>query len=208
MRMIKFRIESNGSAMLFHNSRLANPFNKYTKRLAELNKKKKSKGVDTLEVLAEMAHVEWEGGMYHSESVGPYVPAEVVRASIIGGAKMSRGGASCERAVTVIGACFPLEYDGPRDLDSLWEDERFVDQRIVGVQRAKVLRTRPIFSDWSLEFTLGYDENAIAYEDLVRYVHDAGAYAGFGDARKLGFGRWRVTHIDGKVVGDDLALAA
>ena len=208
MRMIKFNIEGNGSSMMHHSSRLANEFNKYSQRLVELNKKKKSKGVDRLEVLAEIAHVEWEGGMYFDSKLGPYIPAEVVRASIINGAKMSRGGASCERAVSVVGAKFPLEYDGPRDLEGLWADEGFVDQRIVTIQRAKVLRTRALFSDWSLEFTISYDENAIAREDLLRYVQDAGLYAGFGDARKLGFGRWYVTHVDDQVVDGDVALAA
>jgi len=208
MRIIKFNVESNGSSMMMHNSRLANPFDKYAKRLAELHVKKRSRSVDKLEVLEEMAQVEWEGGLYHDETLGPYIPAEVVRASIIGGAKNSRGGAACARAVTVIGGRFPLLYDGPRDLDGLWADENFMDQRIVTIVKSKVLRTRAIFSDWSLEFTIGYDENAIAHEALLRYVQDAGLYAGFGDARTLGFGRWRVTHINDKAVDDDVALAA
>jgi hypothetical protein len=208
MRTIKFNIDSGGSSLLMHNGWLVDDLNPYTQRLAELTVRRRSRGVDKLEVSAEMSRVEWEGGLYYDDKVGPYIPAHMIRASIICGAKQSRGGAACQRAMQVLGAKFPLEYDGPRDMEELWDDKSFVDRRPVTIGRVKVMRSRPLFSDWSLEFTVAYNEDGLSREDLIRYVYDAGIYHGFGDGRKINYGRFVITHIDDKSVDEDLAAAA
>ena len=39
----------------------------------------------------------------------------------------------------------------------LWNDERFVDVRTVLVTSSRIMRTRPIFSDWSLTFDVAFE---------------------------------------------------
>jgi len=196
MQTINFRLTGTGP-LLFHNVRLANPFDKYAARLSELNTEKKKKGADKLGVMRQMAAVEWEGGLYHTETdpgvyefVGPYIPGNMVRACLVDGAKMTRGGATVQRAVFIPKAVFPLEFTGPKDLKSMAAETNFMDQRMVVVGQAKVPRTRPIFHDWAVSVAIAYDETAITRDDLVRYMQDAATYHGFGDGRKLGFGRF------------------
>jgi len=199
MRVLKVKITGTGP-LLMHNSQLANPFNKFAQRLAELNVQKKKKGVDKLEILREMADTEWEGGLYYDDKLGPYVPAEMIRATLIGGARLTRGGKTVERAVFIPKARFKLNYKGPRKLADLRKDENFRDQRMVRVGQVMVLRTRPMFEEWSVEVEIGYNEKAIDGEIIRRYLEDAGAFEGFGDGRSLGFGRFEHKEISETVL--------
>jgi hypothetical protein len=193
MDTVKVRITGK-TPLLMHSSQLANPFNKYAKQLADLNTQKKRKGVDKLEMLAKMADVEWEGGLYFDDKLGPIIPAEVVRANILAGARLTRGGKSAERGIFIPCAAFKLEYDGSRDLETLKKDENFRDQRMVSVQQSKVLRTRPKFNEWAVTIEVGFDEATIAREDLLRYIHDGGTI-GYGDALSLGFGKFSAKEL-------------
>jgi hypothetical protein len=150
--------------------------------------------------MEEMAQVEWEGGLYHTETEigsfdfdGPFLPGTMVRASLVAGARMTKGGANVERGVTVPKMGFKLDFDGPRDLQGLREDKRFWDQRMVTVGRAKVPRTRPIFPEWGCIIEIAFDDGAIKEADIIRHLDDAARYHGFGDGRKLGYGRFEAT---------------
>ncbi len=185
--------------LLMHNSRLANPFDKFAQKLSELNKDKKRKGVDKLAVLKQMADTEWKGGLYHGETdpvtsdVGPYIPSGMIHACIQQGAKISRGGRTVSRALTVLNARNTLNYTGPRTLKGmLAKSEVFMDQRIVKVGMAKVLRTRPVFHEWSFTAELAFSPEVIDQKDLLKYIEDAGAYEGLGDGRSKGMGRFTV----------------
>lgn len=204
MEQIKFKITGT-VPLLMHNGNLADQLNPYTLRMSELNTKKKSKGVDKLAILKEMAEVEWEGGLYHTETtgvsadfVGPYVPGTMLRACLVAGAKMSRGGASVQRAVTVP-LLVPLVYDGPKTLDELKADRNFHHSAIVRVAQARISRMRPIFNPpWSVTFEVSFNPNAIARDDLIRYMDDAGTYHGFGDGRTQGFGRFQSQVVEAR----------
>jgi hypothetical protein len=173
--------------LLMHNCQLANPFNEHAKLLSELNSKRKK----TEEDRHEIARAEYMGGLYWSREAGPFIPDNVVRACIITGAKLDKLGTAVERAFLGFDQMdIPLRYDGPRDADALFENKNFVDQRPAGVQQAKVLRTRPKFSAWGFQVTMAFDETMLDLEDLQRVIVKAGKYAGVGDARRLGFGRF------------------
>lgn len=190
--------------LMMHNSQLANPFNPFTLALQELNKDKKRKGTDTLATLRKMARMEWEGGLHYAEDVGPYLPGEMIRSALVAGARVSKGGKAIERTVSIPEARFPLQYKGPRAKDELWAagdkiqegwdaGTSFVDQRMARVTNAMVLRTRPIFKEWSAKVTIHFiDDGPIKRDDLIRYLKDAGQFEGVGDGRRLGFGRFNV----------------
>jgi len=201
METMRFKI-TGAAPFLMHNIRLGNPFNKYAQRLVELNTEKKRKGVDKLAVMEQMADVEWEGGLYHTETEeweldfqGPFVPGATVRAALVAGAKMTRGGASVARAVIVPAMAFPLKYDGPKELEALRADKRYWDQRMVRVGQAKVPRTRPIFTGWTADIDISFDPKGIERAAILRYMTDAGQFHGYGTGRLLGFGRFVAQEI-------------
>lgn len=198
METIKFKLVSGPAVMLMHNGDLANPFNPFTQELGRLNTAKKKKGADKLAVLAEMARVEFQGGLYHADDIGPFLPAKLVRGALVSGAKMTKGGATVQRAVQCVGGRFKLEYDGPRDREGLWADKSFVHQEMVKVGQARVLRTRPMFTNWSVVVEFAYDPSACAADDLIRWMGDASRFHGVGDNRKNGYGRFTPSVIVAK----------
>jgi hypothetical protein len=209
MERMKVRLESS-SPLLMHNARLANPLGSFSQKMSELNTAKKRKGADKLAVLRQMSLVEWEGGLYFSDTpgVGPVIPAMMLKACITEGAKLTRGGRNVGRCVNIVNHEVPLQYTGSRDLDALRDDENFRDQRMVKVGMVKVLRTRPKFAAWSVEFDVNYNTEGMERSDLLRYIRDAGQFEGIGDGRgKLGFGRFEITHING-VKFDESAMTA
>lgn len=181
--------------LLMHNIRLANPLDKYARELDRLNKEKKGAGADKYEFLELMARVEWEGGLYYDKDIGPYLEQRHILASLKEGARRTRGGKVVQRGVTVSGYRFPLQYNGPRDIEGMVEAGTFIDHRAVTVGRAKVMRARPVFTEWALKFPLIYDTDAISLDDLKRYLVDAGRFAGLGDGRAIGFGFYEVAEV-------------
>lgn len=196
---IELRIEGT-SPLMMHNVRLANPLNKYTKRMAELMRAKKVKGADKEAIAGDLARVEWEGGLYHSatekgdDGTGPYIPARNMHAAVWEAAKLTKEGQSVVQGVFT-GGMFALEYDGPRDVEGLFAAEEFVDLRIIGVnQGSKVLRCRPIFNQWACTVRFTVDAKMCDPARLVDFVRSAGLYKGVCDGHKgvMGMGRFRV----------------
>jgi len=67
----------------------------------------------------------------------------------------------------------PLIHNG-------WE----VDIRPVVIQRNRILRARPSFNEWALEFEIiNHDPTIIHRETLQKILIDAGKYYGLGDFR-------------------------
>jgi hypothetical protein len=53
----------------------------------------------------------------------------------------------------------------------------------VVVQKAKTMRTRPIFHQWGLVFEVEYDPDIIMPEEVVQSVEQAGRQCAMGDWR-------------------------
>ena len=76
-----------------------------------------------------------------------------------------------------------------------WE----VDTRSVIVNRGRIMRSRPCFEKWALEFQLDIDDEEIPAEVVKDVLDHAGKRVGIGDFRpeKGGsFGRFHVTKWD------------
>jgi hypothetical protein len=79
----------------------------------------------------------------------------------------------------------PLTHNG-------WE----VDIRPVVVQKSRILRARPRFDKWALEFKIINNDPTIIHEDtLKRILEDAGKYYGLGDFRPE-FGTFKVEKFE------------
>jgi hypothetical protein len=217
MRVFRVTIGNlNGIPMMTHNKRLANPHCKYTQALDKINTDGRRRGADKLKVSIQRARIEWEGGFYHDETdpsgfdLGPYIPGEVFRACLVAGGKCTRNGKNVQRAVIIYDAKSKLEFDGPRRVEEMYEDGRFMDQRMCRVGTAMVLRSRPFYDDYTFKVNIGFDDTPSGIpEDTLRLVlRDAGLYAGIGDARNLGFGRWEARKVEEIGLEDAIKKAA
>lgn len=185
---MKMRLTCTGTRpLLLHNVRLASPMNPYAKKLKELSAKKAKTDDDRWEI----ARLEWEGGMYYDEHVGPYLPAENLFVSLIQGARMIKAGLRVERGVVITDTALPLLYAGPRDLDTMWNGGKshYVYIRPVTVNRNKVDRCRPVFPEWVVEAELLIDPQAIDKDEFIRAAGLAGDFIGLGEFRRV-FGRY------------------
>lgn len=198
MKLIEASIRGT-SALLMHNVRLANPFDPYTKRIVEFTKSKKVKGADKEAVSEDLARAEWEGGLYHTatersnEGIGPYLPARNLHKAVLEAARMTKEGPSVERGSFLIVQKFGLLYEGPRGVQELY-DAGFVDQQVVVVGQARVVRTRPMFAEWAADVSFAVDPEVCDAERFLHFLKQAGLFKGVCDGHKgiFGMGRFKV----------------
>ena len=175
------------TGLLMHNPRLADPSDEYTRALAEIT----SKGSKMTDAdYAEAARIQWYGGLYHDPDMGLYVPTWNVVRCLEQAAKVTRQGTTLVRALAVLSDRVPLVTGAPRDLAQLYARPEYSSRMSVGIQRGRVMRTRPIFRSWSLVLEMELMEDVLSYSNLVTIADLAGRSEGLGDARKLGFGRF------------------
>ncbi|MBX4188453.1 MAG: hypothetical protein KW793_04995 [Candidatus Doudnabacteria bacterium] len=91
-----------------------------------------------------------------------------------------------------------IKYDGPATADELWEDKKF--RLTAGVKnpstRARVMRTRAKFDEWSCDVELEYNDEMCSEEKLKHWLEVAGEQVGAFDWRPK-FGRFKVKKIEG-----------
>ena len=172
MKILKFRFESV-SPLLQHDDKMANPFNDYTKRMKAISSKRKKTDDD----LMEMARIEWMASLYHTERKGYYMKAECI-----------------EAAVSVPDdPVFHFEHESLPP-EELFRMDAYRDFRTVKVQRANILRCRPIFCDWHCDVDIWYEESRWNERELKDVVDFAGRYVGICDYRPK-FGRFKAIEI-------------
>ena len=179
--------------LLMHNPQLADPLNKCAKAMKEITSKRKK----TDEDYALLAQKEFEGGLYLDKELGPYVPDTMIHANIVKGASDKRGfKKTAQSAILMAGDRFPLNYKGPRDLEGLWADANFRDTRaaVVPATRSRVMRTRPLFREWSVDIQLSLDTEMWNLDEFKTSLERAGSIEGLGDYRPV-YGRYEIKSI-------------
>ena len=185
-----YRVGIRGlSPLVMHNGQLADPLNPFAKAIKSISTKKKKTDSD----FAELADIEWRGGLYVNNEGRPSIPSRVIEAMIAKGAARSKEGK------TALSGMF-VETDGRLSFagDSLSVDElcASADHRLtVGVRvgMSRVMRTRPIFNDWNVTFEVSASTEVVTDSaSLHRWVSDAGAFIGLCDYRPR-YGRFSVT---------------
>lgn len=198
MKTINVRIEGT-RPLLMHNGALADKLNPWVKRMQPLLRKTAKKRTDDDE--EKIAEYEWNGGLWYDDvAERPVIPAEAIEGTIRDGARASRQGVDAICGVTVDCGSAMLIYSGPTKRDALWSAvdggrKRFVDRRGAGVQKSRVMRTRPRFDEWASEFTINVDTDAIDAKAVHRALIESGARKGIGDFRPR-FGLFTVTKFE------------
>lgn len=190
LRTINFTIQGTVPLMM-HNGRLADPFYDATKRLKAATSKRKRTEDDNLEI----QRIEWEGGLYLNSKGDVHIPKECLWATFYAGAKKSKQGPQYKAGV-YINDNGNLIYDGPRNIEGLREKfHQFSDVRLCTVSQKRVLRTRPIFSDWKVKFSVEFDPSIIEESDVIAAVANAGRTVGLCEMRPM-YGRYKVESVD------------
>lgn len=188
---IAFRITGE-CPLLMHADTTVNPFHPLTRAIKKLTLKKTKK---TDEDLEEIYRLEWQAGLYFDEKVGPYLPGYNIQCSMRDAARFTRQGKSVERGIIILEDMIPLEYKGPRTIEGLYADGKFIDIRSVRVGTgSRTTRARPRFNSWAAQFRVLYDASEMNKEDLVNFLTVAGLKSCTGDFRPR-FGRFKVVEI-------------
>lgn len=190
--MPRFQIDIVGEApLMMHNARLSNPLDEVVKKIKEYSSKRSKTDADH----ETIARLEYMGGLYYMDKVGPYIPGQNIRKALVEGARKNKKGKAIESSVFLTTMINPLVYNGPRTADQLYATSEFVDQASVKVQTSRVMRTRPIFREWATSAEGIFDANIINLEDLRQIGVIAGQYIGLGDYRPL-YGRFKANVVE------------
>jgi hypothetical protein len=187
MKTFKARLIGD-SPFIMHSCAGLDAFNPLRREIKKLTDKKKKTDDDLLEI----KRIEWHMGLYLDEKDEPCVPADMILANLIQGARKAKLGKQAQAAVFEARPFFRLEYEGPRVPGELYKNPRFVDYRPVRNQQNRVMRSRPIFRSWAVAIELMFDESIFDPDSLHQAVAVGGEQIGIGDYRPR-FGRF---HID------------
>lgn len=168
---------------------MADPLNKFTKEIKTISSKKKKTDVD----LERLAELEFKGSLYVNEQKQPILPSEGIEAMVVSGAKCNKQGKDAKAAVFCPASSI-LEYDGPKDIDELWKEDKFRLTAGVKVKQARIMRTRPIFPEWSADIELRYNTGLCNESQIDKWLKDCGEQCGAFDWRPR-YGRFEVSKI-------------
>ncbi len=175
--------------LIVHNVQLADPLNDYTKRISELTAMS-AKAKKQEDIQLKLARIEFEGSMYLDENKRQVIPSENILRAIRDGGAEQRNGKKIEATVSLGEDVVPIEYDGPSDIDEMFDAKGPLGHIFRFRKQAKprgqgvVLRTRPRFPKWALSFTVQIVLGAGIGEKNVRdAIEDAGKLKGLGDWR-------------------------
>lgn len=174
----KVRLRFTGTRpLLMHCSRLSDPLDPVTKRLAKLTGKRPKTEADYIEI----GRIEWHGGLWLHNGL-PCIPAEALQSTFKSVAKTERRGQQAKAGILVEAPAL-LEYYGPTDMDALWYDERFSLRVPAKVGKARTIRTRARFPEWSVEFDVWFLPSLVNRADVLTTYSTAGFLFGLGDWR-------------------------
>ena len=186
-----YTIEGIGR-MLMHCGQTADPLNQFSKAM----KKQTAKRGKTDEDLATLSLLEWWAGLYTSaplkidesgavsaaSGTRLVIPSHVLDSAIREGSRKIKAGKQVSAGVVVSGDG-EFSCPGVKDLNRVAMDEAFHFRCSVKVGTAKVMRTRPIFSDWGVTFSVCIDDSVCDEATVEQSLQHAGKLVGIGDWR-------------------------
>jgi hypothetical protein len=184
---MKFTLDITGtSPLLMHNPRMVDSCFEINRQIKAITSKRKK----TTEDIKAIEKLEWYGGLF--EENGRVVqPTAKIRKCLINTGRISKMGRFVERAVVFIERTVELVYDGPQDINKLFQMPQFHSRLSVGVGKKRVMRVRPQFFPWAFRCEGLFVEDAgLNFDELVNIAVLAGVAEGIGDNRVNGYGRF------------------
>jgi len=182
--------------LLMHNGRLRNPMDPWAKALKASNGK--FRGSKSDDDFADQSKVEYIGGLYCDDKLGPVIPADNLQAMLVEGARKRRLGKQFEAFVEIVepedSSGYKLEYDGPRDPEILCLTDEFVSLKAVKIGQVAVMRTRPKFKNWSVDFDIEILPGGPDVKQVEDALRDAGLTIGLCEWTPR-YGRFELTSV-------------
>jgi hypothetical protein len=163
--------------LLMHSGRLADPLDPVAGDLAKVTGKRMKTRAD----YEEIARIEWHGGLWLSEN-RPCIPAEAVEACFVKAAGARRKTRQAKAGLMISEPCI-LTYDGPTEIDELWKNPDFRFRHPASVHKARTMRTRPRFKQWSTEVNADFLPTLLDKAEVLEIFQIAGFREGLGDWR-------------------------
>ena len=120
-----------------------------------------------------------------------YIPATAIKGALINASSFKKIGKYAAKSI-IAGGVFILESE-----IGLGTKKYNIDRRTVVIQRARVVKSRPMIENWKVNFELSYNEKVIGDPEIIKSILiDAGTRIGLLDFRpqKTGsFGMFEVT---------------
>jgi len=181
--MKKINVELTGMSPLLMNSPKSMIEDNISKKL-----KQSTKAFDLKEDAKKLAYTTDKGELY--------IPSEAVKGCLIGASSYKKIGKYAARAI-IAGGVFIMTPEillGTKEYD--------LDIRTVVIQRARVVKARPMVKNWKVNFELSYNEQLIGNSEIIKQILiEAGQRIGLLDFRpqKMGsFGMFEVTKWEEK----------
>lgn len=172
MKKIKVEIEGTGAGILMHSAEAMEQ---------ESAKKNPTKQYDNVKEAEAVAYRNKDGNLY--------IPSRCVKACILNGCSWYKFGK--KSAKPIIAGCTRVEPGKVvlKDKRNKPIKKYEIDLRPVVVQRARIMRARPLIENWKAEFEIVYDERMILQTDIIRSVlEEAGQRIGLLDNRPQKYG--------------------
>jgi len=176
--------------LLQNNPQTVDPFNRFTKLMKMITKKKSGKTEDDL---LELGNIETESKLYFDENIGVYVPTRWLTEAICTGAfAVIKIGKDKMR-----GGIFPVEEKAKLNYKDMNKVKTITDVVMNPTFRhranlpqgqVRISKDFPIFKDWSFQTMVEFDDSVVDFYGLKQVVERTSKYVGFGDFRPT-FGR-------------------
>lgn len=207
--ILKLRIDGV-APLILHSSRGVSPFDAITREIKQITSKPAKQKTDADQRL--IANLEWLSGLTTDpmefgfsvvgEDVVPepgiriVLPSDYIEGVLRDGAKKFRAGKSFSAGVFVETDAVLCDGDGKPfpDAAKLASDRRFRLVKTVKVQASRIVRTRPMFTSWSVIAEISYLPEVVNERDIIAAAEKAGMFVGVGD-HKPRFGRFVVTKV-------------
>ena len=123
------------------------------------------------------------------------LPGDALEASIIQGAKSFKKGTAAKTSF-LFEPYYELLIDGaPLSVKEAWRRRsEFSDRRPVGIRDNRVMKTRPLFREWTVKMRFSYLANVFNKKTVADIIERAGAVAAVGTYRPR-FGRFTADDV-------------
>lgn len=197
MRTAKISIKGV-TPLLQNNPQTVDRFNRFSKRMAQINAKKTRRTDDDY---LELRDIEMESKVYFDEVLGVYAPAswlaEAVATAAFKVAKISRADIRGAMFTTVDKMQLSFrDSDKVKAITDIVGNPIFRQMLTLPQGQVRVVKAFPIFHQWSFSTELEFDDKIIDPDSLTRIVEHTAKYGGFGDFRpKFGRATAEVNHV-------------
>lgn len=180
--------------LVMNNGMKADPDSEFVAASADLRTKKKK----SVEDRKKLERLEFEGGLYYDDEIGPYLPSENIYKALIEGGRITKNGKDIAALVSIEEPKVKLYYKGSREIEGLWKAGLFLRCMVSSNGKPggpKVARVRPRFDPgWQAGFTILVDTEIDA-DTVVQALKDAGRRVGLCERKMYRWGRFAVVDV-------------